>query len=366
MGEPSIIQLFQLLQQLLIPNWSDLIALLPWVLVVLVAALPGVHRVAVAARGGRNRSRVPKPRPAGAPPPGVHMPGPSRWPFVVPIGARSCCFTSPAAARRAAGNTAGPVNLWLFVIGLIVTLVAIGGLAARGDARVALDGGRRPRTGTRGRAPGTDHGPGADHRNGSHSSPWCPRGADHRHPTVAADRRPEPPPGVHMPGPSPWPFFAPIALAVMLLRPDLQRGAAVGGLILGVIAAAGWLLDAGQEYHSTEAVGHAVPTTRDPNRRVAAPARAAVRRGDRDRLAGHARANGDQLDQQPHPGTGLANADRGPGGAPDQRQQRRLIRHQGADRARRPAVRPRVRQQERRRAAQRPHRRFICADDNPL
>ena len=25
---------------------------------------------------------------------------------------------------------------------------------------------------------------------------------------------PEPPPGVHMPGPSPWPFFAPIAMAV--------------------------------------------------------------------------------------------------------------------------------------------------------
>jgi plastocyanin len=38
----------------------------------------------------------------------------------------------------------------------------------------------------------------------------------------------------------------------------------VGGLILGIIAAAGWLIDAGQEYHSTEAVGHAVPRTRDP------------------------------------------------------------------------------------------------------
>jgi plastocyanin len=38
----------------------------------------------------------------------------------------------------------------------------------------------------------------------------------------------------------------------------------VGGLILGIIAAAGWLLDAGQEYHSTEQVGHAIPRTRDP------------------------------------------------------------------------------------------------------
>jgi hypothetical protein len=39
----------------------------------------------------------------------------------------------------------------------------------------------------------------------------------------------------------------------------------IGGLILGVIAAAGWLLDAGHEYRSTEAVGHAVPKTRDPS-----------------------------------------------------------------------------------------------------
>ena len=34
--------------------------------------------------------------------------------------------------------------------------------------------------------------------------------------------------------------------------------------MLGVIAAAGWLIDANREYSSTEAVGHAVPRTRDP------------------------------------------------------------------------------------------------------
>jgi len=38
----------------------------------------------------------------------------------------------------------------------------------------------------------------------------------------------------------------------------------VGGVVMGIIAAAGWLLDANNEYASTEAVGHAVPKTRDP------------------------------------------------------------------------------------------------------
>jgi plastocyanin len=82
---------------------------------------------------------------------------------------------------------------------------------------------------------------------------------------TVAEQYPEPPAGVHMPGPSPWPFFAPIALFVMLLGVIFSGVLVVGGLILGVIAAAGWLLDAGHEYRSTEAVGHAVPKTRDPS-----------------------------------------------------------------------------------------------------
>jgi plastocyanin len=82
--------------------------------------------------------------------------------------------------------------------------------------------------------------------------------------SAAVVEYPEPPAGVHMPGPSPWPFFAPIALVVMLFGLIFSAVLLVGGLILGIIAAAGWLLDAGQEYRSTEAVGHAVPRTRDP------------------------------------------------------------------------------------------------------
>ncbi len=44
---------------------------------------------------------------------------------------------------------------------------------------------------------------------------------------------PEPPPGVHLPGPSPWPFFAPIAMAVVLLGVIFSSVLIVGGLILG-------------------------------------------------------------------------------------------------------------------------------------
>ena len=79
-------------------------------------------------------------------------------------------------------------------------------------------------------------------------------------------RRLEPPPGVHMPGPSAWPFFAPIAMIVLLYGVIFSAVLIVAGLILAVIAMAGWYIDAGREYFSTEAVGHAVPATRDPVR----------------------------------------------------------------------------------------------------
>ena len=56
---------------------------------------------------------------------------------------------------------------------------------------------------------------------------------------VAEPAYPEPPAGVHMPGPSPWPFFAPIALTVMLLGLIFSPVLLVGGLILGIIAQIG-------------------------------------------------------------------------------------------------------------------------------
>jgi plastocyanin len=250
-GQSIIDMLFQLLQQLLIPNWTDLIALLPWVLIVLVAFWLVFTALQWRAAGARTRPRVPRPM-AGAPPPGVHLPGPSRWPFVVPFGIALLLLSLVIVPRDAQHNPTEPFNLPLLVIGLIVSLVAVTGWL--------LDAGREWRS-----TATTAHGPAmtvalpAMHGGMALPAPTIPT-----EPTAAVVAYPEPPAGVHMPGPSPWPFFAPIALAVMLLGVIFSGVLLVGGLILGVIAATGWLLEAGHEYRTTEAVGHAVPATRDP------------------------------------------------------------------------------------------------------
>ena len=74
---PTIIdQFFQLLQQIILPNWSDLILLVPWTLFVLIVLsllylLVLYRRVAAV-----NKPRI-APRLPGMPPPGTHLPGPS-------------------------------------------------------------------------------------------------------------------------------------------------------------------------------------------------------------------------------------------------------------------------------------------------
>lgn len=249
-GESIIDMLFRLLEQLLIPNWSDLIALLPWVLIAVVAVWLIFTALQWQRAGTRNRSRVPR-RVAGAPPPGVHMPGPSRWPFVVPFGVALMLFALVLTARDANNNPTEPVNVPLLIVGLIVSFIAIIGWLrdANREWRATAVGAHGPAMAVALPA----HGP---------EAALIPAG-----PTVAtvAERYPEPPAGVHMPGPSPWPFFAPIALFIMLLGVIFSGVLLIGGIILGIIAAAGWLLDAGHEYRSTEAVGHAVPKTRDPS-----------------------------------------------------------------------------------------------------
>jgi hypothetical protein len=249
-GESIIDMLFRLLEQLLIPNWSDLFALLPWVLIVLVAAWLVLLALQWRRAGARNRSRVPR-RAAGAPPPGVHMPGPSRWPFVVPIGAALVLFSFALTPRDQQGNPTAFINVPLLVLGLIISIIAVIGWLrdAMGEWRATATEAHGPAMAVALPAPGA-------------TSALVPAGATAM---TLAERYPEPPAGVHMPGPSPWPFFAPIALFVMLLGVVFSGVLLIGGLILGVIAAAGWLLDAGHEYRSTEAVGHAVPKTRDPS-----------------------------------------------------------------------------------------------------
>lgn len=245
-SESLIDLLFKLLEQFILPNWSDLFGLLPWVLIGLIAVFAVYMTLAWRRTGARNRPRVTPQLSGGSPPPGVHLPGPSRWPFVAPIGAGLLLFAFALPTRDAGGNTILPFNLLLFLVGLVVTVVAITGWLreAMREWRATAQGERTPAV--------------------SSAVVAVEEATTMELQTVDEEAYPEPPPGVHLPGPSPWPFFAPIAMAVILLGVIFSSVLIVGGLILGIIAAVGWYLDAGHEYRSTEEVGHAVPLTRDP------------------------------------------------------------------------------------------------------
>lgn len=250
-------QFFDFLSQLVMPDWAGLIALIPLLFVILLVAafvyLAWMWRRA----GSRNRSRLPRRLAAGAPPPGVHLPGPSRWPFVLPVGAALIIFGLVVLPRDEAGQATAPFNAPLLALGLVVTLVAIVGwlrdamrewrtTAVASDSVAGV------------LAPGTRPIGGLPAHAGT---------GGRREAAVVVPRRvapPEPPPGVHMPGPSPWPFFAPIGMTVLLFGLILSPVLAIAGLAMSVIAAAGWLGEASHEYRSTEQVGHAVPRTRDP------------------------------------------------------------------------------------------------------
>jgi plastocyanin len=245
---------FQFLQQLILPNWPDLIPLLPWVLIAILILSLAALAWTWARASARTRSRVPKPLNGGAPPPGVHMPGPSRWPFVAPIGAAILLFAFALPPKDAQGNATAPFNLQFLALGLIVILIAIAGWLY--DAMREWRATAQPETVHAAVAlvPATV----MSRRPGAFGAAVTPAIEE---PPVA-----EPPPGVHMPGPSPWPFFAPIAVTVILYGFIFSSALIVGGLILVIVAITGWYLDAGHEYRTTEAVGHAVPATRDPQK----------------------------------------------------------------------------------------------------
>src|SRR3954451_4341423 len=258
-------QFFQFLQQLILPNWPDLIALLPWVLIAIVIA--GLLWLALAwmRTSGRNRSRVPKPLAGGAPPPGVHMPGPSRWPFVAPIGAALLLFAFALPPKDASGNATGPFNIQLLALGLIVLLISIAGWLYdamrewRAVAHPGIGHGTAVTAGAHASMALVPAMTAAARRPGAFGAAAAP-------PIVEERAYAEPPAGVHMPGPSPWPFFAPIGATVMLYGFIFSSVLIVGGLILTIIAIIGWYLDAGHEDFSTEEVGPAVPATRGPNK----------------------------------------------------------------------------------------------------
>jgi plastocyanin len=256
--ENIIDQFWHVVQQLLLPNWSDLILLLPWVLMALVLLWLAFTVFQWRGAAKINRSRVPARLSGGSPPAGIHLPGPSRWPFVVPIGVVFLLFALALPPRDSQGNPTATFNIPLLVIGLVISLVAVTGWLwdAMREWR-STDQGGHAALAVAGGDVAVLHGGGG--------SALIPAGRTE----VALTQEfhaPEPPPGVHMPGPSPWPFFLPIAVTVMLFGLVFSAALIAGGLILALIGVGGWLRDALKEYDSTEDVGYAVPETRDPEK----------------------------------------------------------------------------------------------------
>ncbi|HSH21031.1 MAG TPA: hypothetical protein VK992_00240, partial [Candidatus Caenarcaniphilales bacterium] len=129
--QPDLVdQFLDFLSQLVMPDWAGLITLIPLLLIGLIV-LYAAHTALQWRRAGRRiRSRVPRPLAAGAPPPGVHLPGPSRWPFVVPIGAALLLFALVLAPKDESGLATLPFNVPLMAAGLLVTVIAVGGWLA--------------------------------------------------------------------------------------------------------------------------------------------------------------------------------------------------------------------------------------------
>lgn len=218
-----------LLSQVITPTWNDLLQYMPLLILGLVALSVLYLGRVWAANAALNRPRVSQRVTAGPTPAGVHLPGPSPWPFVLPIGGM---FVLLGLVLAPAGL---PFNPILIGIGALIALVGILGWYR--------DAGREWRR--------TEFGAHAE---------LAPPAA------VAVLPEKEPPPGVHLPGPSPWPFFAPIALLFMFAGLVFGPLLILGGLVMGIIAAVGWYRDAGHEYHQVEAGHLAEPRTRDPRR----------------------------------------------------------------------------------------------------
>jgi len=217
-------ELLGLLSQIVTPLWGTLLQYIPLlffglIAFVLLTTVRGWRRNAA-----RNRSRVPAPLRSGATPDGVHMPAPSLWPLV---------------------GSAGLFFAFLsLVLGLNPVLLAIAVVLAVAAAIGWL------------RDAGKEY---AETEAGGHDLHVAPH-VDGLEPLP--ERIPD---GVHIPPPSPWPFLGPLGLLFVFLGLALGPILIVGGLLMGLIAAIGWLRDAGREYRDVEDGGHHEPE-RDPRK----------------------------------------------------------------------------------------------------
>ncbi len=270
--------LLSILDRFVSPDWTDPIHWLPLLFsgLVIVALLVTAGRWSSMA--AINRSRVPRPLTAGAPPAGVHLPRPSPWPFFLPIGLAIVLFS---IVIHPAGE---PVNAPLALIGLVITLAVLGGWIR--DAM--LDWQRLEGTARHAHAAGGEGGPGALPTRASafaalQSGSWAlprvsasagapagiaPAGvvAEPAPDAGAAEPTAEAGHAVHVPAPSPWPFFLPIGAFFVLFGLVMNPALLFGGLAMVLIAIAGWFRDAGREFRQVDAGLVAEPASRDPER----------------------------------------------------------------------------------------------------
>jgi plastocyanin len=219
-------QILNFTSQLVTPLWNTLIQYIPVVMVALVAVtLLAIARLWVG-NTALNRPRVPARVSSGPTPAGVHLPGPSIWPFFLPIAG---FFLLLSLAIHPAGTFINPLFLG---IGVVIGVVAIAGWYR--------DAGRE----------------------------W--QRTEYGHDLIEASARVRvekpTPEGIHLPGPSGWPFLAPIALFFIFAGLVFGPILIVGGLLMGFLAALGWYLDAGYEFRQVDAGHLAEPKTRDPQR----------------------------------------------------------------------------------------------------
>ena len=75
------------LSKVLLPDWNDVLKWVPALVLGLVGLFVLVLARAWLSNSAGNRVRRIAPLSEGHPPPGVHLPGPSKWPFLIPTGA---------------------------------------------------------------------------------------------------------------------------------------------------------------------------------------------------------------------------------------------------------------------------------------
>src|SRR5688572_15634085 len=128
--------LLELVAAIIIPVWANLIQYLPLLLLGLVLVTVAGLAWWWQRHAAVNRPRVPARVPSGRMPADLHMPGPSLWPFVAPIGLLLMGFSV------AVGLTGSLLTLGLFALGAAVGIIGIlGWLAEAGREYDRLESG---------------------------------------------------------------------------------------------------------------------------------------------------------------------------------------------------------------------------------